>query len=129
MGRRSNRRKGKAKAKKPPRVTTKEEREAWANKIKIELAMYNFGLPPDDDYKDMDWVSAIKRFQALHELYVRLNLYVTTNEKSHGHIEFPEAKRNIEYFFDSSSTKNNKVNLNATTKNYFIKQRQGQTYG
>lgn len=99
--------------------TTHKERQEWVNRMIGELSMHNFGLPPSTEYKNTSFEKAMK-FKAIQELYVRMNLYVSTNNKSSGNIQFPEAKRRIEYFFDSKTIKNNKVNLKALSKKYFI---------
>lgn len=100
-------------------MTTKEERQNWVNRMWVELSIHNFGLPPDVQYKETSLQEALK-LRALKELQVRMNLYVATNEPSHGSIDFPEAKRRIDYNFNSKNTKHNKVNLKALQKNYFI---------
>ena len=100
--------------------TTKDEREQWVNRIFVQLLMNNYGLPPSVEYKDMDFEKAIK-LKAIQELYIRMNLYITTNEKSSGSIKFPEARRRIEYFFSPKSIKYNHVDLKALSKKkYFI---------
>ncbi len=100
-------------------MTTKEERQTWVNRMWVELSMHNFGLPPDVNYKGVSLHDAL-RIKALKELQVRMNLYVATNEASSGSIDFPEAKRRIDYNFNPKNIKQNRVNLKALQKNYFI---------
>lgn len=100
-------------------LTTKKQREDWVNTMKVNLSLNNFGLPPSVNYANTSMAEALQ-YRAMQELFVRLNLYITTGECQSGSIEFPEAYRRIDYQFSNRTTKNNRVNLVALKKNYFI---------
>ena len=78
----------------------REKRNEIATRIKTQAMMCNYGLPENAEAIGLGGLSpteARKRIKAIHELWVRLDLWVTTGESSKGVINYPEAKRVIHY--------------------------------
>lgn len=105
-------------------MTTKEERQNFANMIKIQLETNNWGFQVlKDKYTNIEGTQTFfpeeaKNMRAIRELNVRLNLWIETGKLDEGKIEFPEARRIIVYKLDDKNIKNCKVNL---LKQKFIK--------
>jgi len=100
-------------------LVSKEDREDWVHRIRLELKSHHFGLPPVTiEYANITWETALNelKLKAVQELHIRLNLYEKTGKTQHGFIDFPEANRKIEYILDRRTTKNNHVKLKAVKK-------------
>lgn len=99
----------------------KARREAVAERIKLQAIMCNYGLPDNVD-QSMPWLAKLnateaqQRIKAIRELWVRLNLFVATGESSKGSIDFPEAKRCIEYSFVAKAPENSTVRFKALVR-------------
>ena len=77
-----------------------EGRKAVCDKIKTQAILCNYGLPENAEYLGWDKLTvddARREFKAIKELWVRLDLYAMTGDSSQGSIQFPEAKRRIDY--------------------------------
>lgn len=75
-------------------------RKATVDQIKMQAVVCNYGLPENAHILGWDKLSiedARREFSAIRELWVRLDLFVATGESSKGSIDFPEAKRRIDY--------------------------------
>ena len=99
----------------------KAQRQAVADKIKMQAVMCNYGLPENVEHSlpwlaGLDMTEAQRRLRAVHELWVRLNLFVATGESSKGSIDFPEAKRTIEYNFVGSKPEKSTVLFKALVR-------------
>ena len=105
--------------KKEIQETTLAERKDWVHRIKLELHTNNFGLPPFPEYEGMNWKDVTKKYKALRELELRLNIYELRGDGQHGFIVFPEAKRRIEYILDKRTTRNNHIKLKTLTKKHY----------
>ena len=77
----------------------KDDREKYVNNVKTELRFFNYGLPPDPDSINKKAEDIIKKYRAVHELWVRLNVFIATGKTQKGTIMFPESNRVIDYFF------------------------------
>lgn len=91
---------------------TRNAREATVKNLKMQAIMCNYGLPENAAYLGWDKLSvddARQEFKAIRELWVRLDLFVTTGESSKGAIDFPEAKRRIEYNLIGKRPENSSV--------------------
>lgn len=75
----------------------KQTRLDVANRIKMQMIVSNYGLPENAGYDHISTDDARRMFLGVRELWVRLDLYVATGQSSKGAIDFPEAKRRIEY--------------------------------
>lgn len=93
---------------------SEKDRETIVHKLKVQLILNNFGLP--EAYDDMSFAQAQKEFRAIRELAVRMNLYVSTGNYDKGIIDFPEARRRINYELNGKHPKNCKLNLIALMK-------------
>ena len=90
----------------------KTKRQDVVKNIKIQAIMCNYGLPEKTEYLGWDKLSvddARRKFKAIQELWVRLDLFVTTGESTKGTINFPEAKRRIEYNLIGKKPENSSV--------------------
>jgi hypothetical protein len=79
---------------------SQNERQRLADKIKVQCVMSNFGLPENAHRIGLGNLSvddARRLIPAIKELWVRLDLWVTTGTHSSGFIKYPEARRKIEY--------------------------------
>ncbi len=78
---------------------SKDDREKYVNSVKTELRFFNYGLPPDPDSIHKKAEDIIKKYRAVHELWVRLNVFTATAKTQKGVIMFPESNRVIDYYF------------------------------
>lgn len=76
------------------------DRENYIKKVTKELRFFNFGLPPDPKTYNSKSEDIIKKYKALQELYVRMNLYKTNGMRQEGSITFNEANKIIDYLFN-----------------------------
>jgi hypothetical protein len=93
-----------------------EERKRVVEQIKMQAVIHNFGLPENGEIIGLGAMTAkeaCKELKAVRELWVRLDLYVTTGESSKGSIDFPEAKRRIEYNLVGKRPANSTVRFKA----------------
>ena len=91
-----------------------ETRVRYVKNVKTEMIFFNFGLPSHPKYVNLGWDDVIPKIKALHELWVRLNVYLANGEKQTGTIEYPEAHRVIEYHFDSDNIDKSYVRFYST---------------
>jgi len=89
-------------------------REQYVENVKTEMIFFNFGLPSNPSCVNLQWHDVIPKIKALHELYVRLNIYLANGNRQSGKIEYPEAKRTIEYHFDEHSIDDSYVRFYST---------------
>ena len=89
-----------------------EARKKFANNIRLELSLTNYGfqLKKDNYNREGYDVDEPLKFRAIKELLVRLNVWVETGRFDKGKIDYPEAKRKIVYKLDTS-VKSSYVNL------------------
>jgi hypothetical protein len=80
-------------------------RQRYVQNVKTEMIFFNFGLPSNPKYVNLGWEDVVPKIKALHELQVRLNIYLANGEKQFGKIDFPEAHRVIEYNFEENIDK------------------------
>lgn len=76
------------------------ERNSVAERIKTQLMMSNYGLPTNAKMIGLDNLTvaeAKKRIPAIRELWVRLDVWVATGVDNKGSIDYPEAKRRIDF--------------------------------
>ena len=94
------------KEKKPKiiRQTTKEEREKFANEMRLMLTMNNYGFAASDRPRPTGSLGNtivtyenVTQLKAVKELKIRLAVFVATGKTDEGFIEFPECNRRIEY--------------------------------
>jgi len=81
---------------------SKQERELFANRIKTECVLVNYGLPERSDLlnpplDNLGIDEAREKILAIRELWVRLDLWVATGKAGSGVIDYPQAKRYIKY--------------------------------
>lgn len=91
----------------------KQRREETVQRIKTQAMMCNYGLPENAELiglgSSMAPIDACRKLKAIHELWVRLNLFIATGESSNGTIDFPEAKRRIEYRLNGKNPESSQV--------------------
>lgn len=92
----------------------KHYRENYVNNVKKEMIFFNFGLSPNPTYFNLQWNDVLDKFEALQELWVRLNVYVANGEKQTGLIQYPEANRIIDYHFDKDNVNSSYVRFRST---------------
>lgn len=93
-------------------VLSKEERQQFTNRIKLELEMCNYGFQIDENsYQQGFSVQEAMNMKAIKELMIRLNVWIATGKKDSGSISYPEAQRKIEYVLDEDNINKCKVNL------------------
>lgn len=98
-------------------------RERYVKNVKTEMIFFNFGLPSNPKYVNLEWNDVLDRFKALQELWVRLNVYLANGEKQTGTIDYPEANRIIEYNFDNKDHNNCYVRFYSTRNADTFKQK------
>lgn len=80
-------------------------REEYVSKVKTELKFFNFGLPPSPKFISQPTITLediAKKYKALKELLIRLNIYIARGDSQEGSINFPEANRIVDYRFTSN---------------------------
>ncbi len=87
-----------------------QQRQQVIDYLKGQIMLANYGFPPQIKLTQNE---AMARFRAIQEIWVRMNLFVTTGESSKGTIDFPQAKRRIYYEFNSKHPENTIINLRA----------------
>ena len=98
---------------------SKNERKEFADRIKMQTALSNYGLPTNAKaigLGDLSIEEARQKIPAIRELWVRLDLWVMTGTSSCGSIAYPEAKRQIEYNFTSRVPKKSTIVLKSLTR-------------
>lgn len=81
-------------------TSTEDERKAVADRIKTQLIMNNYGLPENAHLiglGNLDVHEAKRRIPAIFEIWVRLDVWVAKGEDTKGSIDYPQAKRRIDY--------------------------------
>lgn len=78
----------------------KNPRAKYVETAKTDMAFFNFGLPSTPEYINSSWDNVIPKIKALHELLVRLNIYLANGDPQSGFIDFPESNKIIEYKFE-----------------------------
>ena len=89
------------------------ERKKVADRFKTQLVMNNYGLPDNAEVlglTNLNIAQAKTRIPAIFELWVRLDIWVAKGEDMKGSIDYPEARRRIDY---NLITKTPSVNLKA----------------
>ncbi len=82
-------------------MTTKDERNAFSNKMKSLLVLNNYGFQlSETETSDGFHLYTAKNMKAIRELLIRLSIWTETGNIDSGIIPFPEAKRRIIYHFD-----------------------------
>lgn len=101
-------------------MLTENERKQFANRIKIELEMNNYGfqLKNSYSYSENGTMTSEKasKLSAIRELIIRLNVWVATGNEDKGSIKYPEANRRIDYVLSDKSISKCGVNLIALSK-------------
>ena len=95
-------------------MSTEAERKAVADRIKTQLIMNNYGLPENAEIiglGNLTVAEAKRRIPAIFELWVRLDVWVAKGENTKGSIEFPQAKRRIDYNLITKRPENSSVML------------------
>jgi len=95
-------------------VGDSENRKRYVKNVKTEMIFFNFGLPSNPKYVNLDWKDVIPKIKALQELWVRLNVYMANGKKQAGIIKYPEADRVIEYNVDSENINRSYVRFYST---------------
>lgn len=80
-------------------------RQRYVQNVKTEMIFFNFGLPSNPKYVNLGWEDVVPKIRALHELQVRLNVYLSNGKSQSGKIEYPEAHRIIQYNFEENTDK------------------------
>lgn len=94
-------------------MLTKEDREKFVNDIRLKLDMCNYGFQLDENnYTSSGYsVTEARQMKAIKELIIRMNLWIATGQEDKGSIEYPEAKRVIEYKLDGKNVGKCRVDL------------------
>jgi hypothetical protein len=94
-------------------MTTKGDREKFINDIKIKLDLHNYGFQKDENnYSSNGYTfSEARNMKAIKELIIRMNLWIATGKEDKGYIEYPEAKRVIDYKLDGKNIGKCRVDL------------------
>ncbi len=99
-------------------MTTQEERIQFVNRIKLQLDMSHYGFQVEEDSYNQGYaIQEAKQMRAIKELLIRLNVWALKGVKDRGSIDYPEAKRRIDYVLDPTSISKCKVNLLKAKKN------------
>jgi predicted Zn-dependent peptidase len=91
-------------------------RKSVADRIKMQLLMNNYGLPENAEIiglGDLSLEEAKERIPAIFELWVRLDVWTAKGEDMKGSIDYPEARRRIDYTLISKRPGNSTVLLKA----------------
>ena len=79
---------------------SKGRRKEVANRLKTQCVLSNYGLPDGvPRLNGLSTIEACRKIRAIHELWIRFDLWVETGEASKGSIDYPEARRRIDYDF------------------------------
>lgn len=95
-------------------MSTEEQRRAVADRIKSQLIVNNYGLPENAEIIGLGNLSvaeAKQRIPAIFELWVRLDVWVAKGEDTKGSIDYPQAKRRIDYTLISKRPESSSVLL------------------
>jgi len=93
-------------------VLSQEERQRFANKIKIQLEQCNYGFQVEEEsYGEGFSFQEARNMRAIKELMIRLNVWIIKGKKDSGSISYSEAQRKIEYILDEDNINKCKVNL------------------
>ena len=93
-----------------------EERKQVADRIKGQLVVSNYGLPENAHVIGLGNLSpseAKNSIPAIFELWVRLDVWTAKGENMKGTIDYPEARRRIEYNLITKRPANSTVLLKA----------------
>jgi len=85
---------------------TKHQKEKFINDIKIKLELCNYGFQLEDNHKLSASIltysiNDAKKCRAIKELFIRLNVWLSTGYLDKGEIDYVEAKRKIVYHLDT----------------------------
>jgi hypothetical protein len=95
------------------------ERKDVADRIKTQCVLNNYGLPEHAEQIGLGNLSiddARREIKAIRELWVRLDLWIATGEASSGSIQYPEARRRIDYSLSAKNPDNTTVFFKALTR-------------